>query len=287
MIVKKKGILLWQPNTNLELDHPLVRSVNFRFLAIIASYSHRLHKQHDWVGGCMIQSFYTNQFISSACFLTLCFHTCGCVSKTLQEMRKLSRSLSDCYITKLLLMSLSFSLSLSSVYDNSAVRWRCWNQNVTDSLHGWLGQLLRYPGQLKRQVWIFKEKIYEIWKCFQCVHIGSSLPEVECLDNLSSLYLLISIPFVAFPICPPTLWGKKLSMMAFVKRDKSKATVVFRRKRQKVQLQNTEGKGNSHCMIKRKFLEINFHKIPFPPPFRRGHCPARRKNHQSTRPQYL
>ena len=66
-------------------------------------------------------------------------------------------------------------------------------------------------------------------------------------------------------------------MMAFVKRDKSKATVVFRRKRQKVQLQNTEGKGNSHCMIKRKFLEINFHKTPFPPPFRRGHCPADEK----------
>ena len=123
MIVKKKGILLWQPNTNLELDHPLVRSVNFRFLAIIASYSHRLHKQHDWVGGCMIQSFYTNQFISSACFLTLCFHTCGCVSKTLQEMRKLSRSLSDCYITKLLLMSLSFSLSLSGC------GFRFWIQN--------------------------------------------------------------------------------------------------------------------------------------------------------------
>ena len=90
-------------------------------------------------------------------------------------------------------------------------------------------------------------------------------------------------PFCGFSY----LSTKKLSMMAFVKRDKSKATVVFRRKRQKVQLQNTEGKGNSYCMIKRKFLEINFHKIPFPPPFRRGHCPARRKNDQSTRPQYL
>ena len=138
-MIVKKSILSWQPNTNPELDHPLVRSVNFRFLAIIASYSHRLHKQHDWVGCCMIQSFYTNQFISSACFLTLCFHTCGCVSKTLQEMRTLSRSLSDCYITKLLLMSLFFwSLSLSCVYDNSAVRWRCWNQNVTHSLTHWL-----------------------------------------------------------------------------------------------------------------------------------------------------
>ena len=151
----------------------------------------------------------------------------------------------------------------------------------------WQGQLLSCPRQLKRQVWIFKEKIYENVFSVCTMHIGSSLPEVECLDNLSSPYLLISIPFVTFPICPPTLWGKKLSMMAFVKRDKSKATVVFRRKRQKVQLQNTEGKGNSYCMIKRKFLEINFHKIPFPPPFRRGHCPARRKNHQSTRPQYL
>ena len=234
----------------------------------------------------MIQSFYTNQFISSACFLTLCFHTCGCVSKALQEMRTLSRSLSDCYITKLLLMSLSLSLSLSCVYDNSAVRWRCWNQNVTDSLQGWAGIPVPVQVSLTRSTielpWTAKKTSLniqrkDIWKCFQCVHIGGSLPEVECLDNLSSPYLLISIPFVAFPICPPTLWGKKLSMMAFVKRDKSKATVVFRRKRQKVQLQNIEGKGNSYCMIKRNFLEINFHKIPFPPPFRRGHCPADEK----------
>ena len=50
-------------------------------------------------------------------------------------------------------------------------------------------------------------------------------------------YLPIWTAFVAFPICRHH--GKKLSMMAFVKCDKSKATVVFQRKRQKVQLQNT------------------------------------------------
>ena len=52
------------------------------------------------------------------------------------------------------------------------------------------------------------------------------------MDNVQLIcqgltYLPIWTAFVAFPICRHH--GKKLSMMAFVKCDKSKATVVFQR----------------------------------------------------------
>ena len=220
----------------------------------------------------MIQSFYTNQFISSACFLTLCFHTCGCVSKTLQEMRTLSRSLSDCYITKLLLMSLSLSLSLSSVYDNSAVRWRCWNQNVTDSLQGWAGIPVPVQVSLTRSTielpWTAKKTSLniqrkDIWKCFQCVHIGSSLPEVECLDNLSSLTcsyqsLLWLFLFVHQPCEVKNCQWWHLSNVTKVKRQSCSDG-----KDKKFNYKTLKAKEIVIAWSKESFLKLIFTKYPF------------------------
>ena len=219
----------------------------------------------------MIQSFYTNQFISSACFLTLCFHTCGCVSKTLQEMRKLSRSLSDCYITKLLLMSLSLSLSLSSVY-NYVVRWRCWNQNVTDSLQGWTGNpvpvQVSLTGSTIELPWTAKKTSLNIqrkdlWKCFQCVHIGSSLPEVECLDNLLSLTcsyqsLLWLFLFVHQPCEVKNCQWWHLSNVTKVKRQSCSDG-----KDKKFNYKTLKAKEIVIAWSKETFLKLIFTKYPF------------------------